>query len=87
MALYVVSTEIQIRVSSVISNSPIILNVDCDVYSNNSDSITDGLRRLLQQQLCGMDGVGGPAYIGTGCFHRREILNNTSTRSKSKPSL
>ena len=21
-----------------------------------------------------MDGVGGPAYIGTGCFHRREIL-------------
>jgi hypothetical protein len=60
-----------------------------------------------------MDGVGGPAYIGTGCFHRREVLcgrsfteeynstsktgttqgsqqqnlNNTSTRSKSKPGL
>jgi len=22
----------------------------------------------------GMDSLGGPLYIGTGCFHRREIL-------------
>uniref|UniRef100_A0A0D9VKG1 Glycosyltransferase 2-like domain-containing protein n=1 Tax=Leersia perrieri TaxID=77586 RepID=A0A0D9VKG1_9ORYZ len=32
-----------IRVSSVISNSPIIMNVDCDMYSNNSESIRDAL--------------------------------------------
>ncbi|OQU89661.1 hypothetical protein SORBI_3002G238300 [Sorghum bicolor] len=97
-----------IRVSSVISNSPIILNVDCDVYSNNSDSIRDALCFFMDEEmghkvgfvqypqnytnltkndiygnslnvineveLCGMDGVGGPAYIGTGCFHRREVL-------------
>ncbi|CAL5081946.1 unnamed protein product [Urochloa decumbens] len=25
-------------------------------------------------ELRGFDGVGGPLYIGTGCFHRREIL-------------
>jgi hypothetical protein len=37
----------QIRVSSVISNSPIIINVDCDMYSNNSESIKDALRFFL----------------------------------------
>ncbi|CAL5087819.1 unnamed protein product [Urochloa decumbens] len=25
-------------------------------------------------ELRGFDGLGGPLYIGTGCFHRREIL-------------
>ncbi|KAF8694770.1 hypothetical protein HU200_037861 [Digitaria exilis] len=25
-----------------------------------------------------MDGVGGPAYIGTGCFHRRETISGRS---------
>lgn len=38
------------RVSSVISNSPIILNVDCDMYSNNSDSIRDALCFFLDEQ-------------------------------------
>lgn len=33
----------QIRVSSEISNAPIILNVDCDMYSNNSDAIKEAL--------------------------------------------
>lgn len=33
----------QIRVSSKISNGPIILNVDCDVYSNNSESVRDAM--------------------------------------------
>ena len=28
----------------------------------------------LQVELPGFDGAGGPLYIGTGCFHRREIL-------------
>ncbi|KAJ8770304.1 hypothetical protein K2173_013258 [Erythroxylum novogranatense] len=32
-----------IRVSSRISNSPIILNVDCDMYSNNANAIRDAL--------------------------------------------
>ena len=25
-------------------------------------------------EIPGLDGVGGPSYIGTGCFHRREAL-------------
>ncbi|KAL6844816.1 hypothetical protein ACP4OV_025475 [Aristida adscensionis] len=97
-----------IRVSSVISNSPIIMNVDCDMYSNNSDSIRDvlcffldeamghkigfvqypqnynnmttnniygnSLNVINQVEMTGLDSVGGPLYIGTGCFHRREVL-------------
>ncbi|KAL4628063.1 hypothetical protein ACB092_05G209900 [Castanea dentata] len=97
-----------IRVSSRISNSPIILNVDCDMYSNNSKSVRDALcffmdeekgnevgfvqfpqafenltkndvyssslNVIMELEMPGFDGNGGPCYIGTGCFHRRETL-------------
>ncbi|GMH25489.1 hypothetical protein Nepgr_027332 [Nepenthes gracilis] len=97
-----------IRVSSKISNGEIILNVDCDMYSNNSQSIRDALccfmdekhgqeiafvqwpqmfsnitkndlygssfRATMQVEFHGLDGFGGPIYIGTGCFHRRDAL-------------
>uniref|UniRef100_A0ACD5YGY1 Uncharacterized protein n=1 Tax=Avena sativa TaxID=4498 RepID=A0ACD5YGY1_AVESA len=97
-----------IRVSSVVSNSPIIMNVDCDMYSNNCNTIRDALCFFLDEEMGhkigfvqypqnynnltknniygnshqvtnqvlmgGMDSVGGPMYVGTGCFHRREIL-------------
>ncbi|KAG0457668.1 hypothetical protein HPP92_022825 [Vanilla planifolia] len=39
-----------IRISSVISNAPIILNVDCDMYSNNSDLIHDSLCFFLDEK-------------------------------------
>ncbi|CAL9129999.1 unnamed protein product [Musa textilis] len=39
-----------IRVSSVISNSPVILNVDCDMYSNNAESIRDALCFFLDEE-------------------------------------
>ncbi|KAB1221657.1 Cellulose synthase-like protein E6 [Morella rubra] len=97
-----------IRVSSRISNSPVILNVDCDMYSNNSKSARDAvcffmdeekghevgfvqfpqafenitkndvysssLNVIMGVEIPGFDGNGGPCYIGTGCFHRRETL-------------
>ncbi|KAI8557453.1 hypothetical protein RHMOL_Rhmol04G0012200 [Rhododendron molle] len=93
-----------IRVSSEISNGQVILNVDCDMYSNNSGSVRDVLCFFMDEdkgheiayvqfpQNCenvtkndiygssllvefqGLDGYGGPLYIGTGCFHRRETL-------------
>ncbi|KAM4112622.1 hypothetical protein ACJW30_05G153900 [Castanea mollissima] len=97
-----------IRVSSRISNSPIILNVDCDMYSNNSKSVRDALcffmdeekgnevgfvqfpqafenltkndvyssslNVIMELEMPGFDGNGGPCYIGTGCFHRRKTL-------------
>ena len=36
--------------SSKISNGPIILNVDCDMYSNNSQSIKDALCFFLDEE-------------------------------------
>ncbi|XP_070027838.1 cellulose synthase-like protein E6 isoform X3 [Nicotiana sylvestris] len=39
-----------IRVSARISNSPIILNVDCDMYSNNSESVRDALCFFLDEE-------------------------------------
>ncbi|XP_015576998.1 cellulose synthase-like protein E1 [Ricinus communis] len=97
-----------IRVSSKISNGDVILNVDCDMYSNDSLSVRDALCFFMDEkkshdiafvqfpqdfdnitkndvygslllvprnvELHGMDGFGGPLYIGTGCFHRRDAL-------------
>jgi len=40
----------QIRVSSMISNGKIILNVDCDMYSNNSQSIRDALCFFMDEE-------------------------------------
>ncbi|KAK3121719.1 hypothetical protein QOZ80_8BG0659630 [Eleusine coracana subsp. coracana] len=42
--------NVLIRVSSVISNSPIIMNVDCDMYSNNAESIKDALCFFLDDE-------------------------------------
>ncbi|XP_058112667.1 cellulose synthase-like protein E6 [Magnolia sinica] len=97
-----------IRVSSIISNGPIILTVDCDMYSNNAGTVRDilcffmdeekgheiayvqfpqcfdnltkndiysnSLTTLFEVEYHGVDGYGGPLYIGTGCFFRRESL-------------
>ncbi|GKV47636.1 hypothetical protein SLEP1_g54516 [Rubroshorea leprosula] len=105
-----------IRESSRISNGPVILNVDCNMYSNNSESIRDALcffldqekgheiayvqypqnfdnitqneiygnslRVIMEVELPGIDGNGGPCYIGTGCFQRRETLLGGKKYSK-----
>nr|GLL22507.1 cellulose synthase-like protein E1 [Ipomoea trifida] len=96
-----------IRASSEISNAPIILNVDCDMYSNYSGSVQDALCFFMDEEKShdiafvqfpqsfhnstknelyggplrvdvvefrGLDGYGGPMYVGTGCFHRRESI-------------
>ena len=38
-----VISNVQIRVSSEISNAPFILNLDCDMYANDSDTIQEAL--------------------------------------------
>ncbi|XP_048425366.1 cellulose synthase-like protein E6 isoform X3 [Pyrus x bretschneideri] len=98
---------IKIRVSSNISNGKLLLNVDCDMYSNNSMAIRDALcffmdeekgheiayvqfpqnfenltknelyaslRVINEVEAHGVDSYGGPLYIGSGCFHRRDTL-------------
>lgn len=110
-----------IRVSSEISNGPVILNVDCDMYSNDSKSIRDALCFLMDEEkghefayvqfpqdyenitkndlyansmkvirdveFHGLDGFGGPLYIGSGCFHRREILSGRKYSKECKIDL
>ncbi|XP_058112683.1 cellulose synthase-like protein E1 isoform X3 [Magnolia sinica] len=39
-----------IRVSSIISNGPIILTVDCDMYSNNAESLRDALCFFMDEE-------------------------------------
>ncbi|XP_010501211.1 PREDICTED: cellulose synthase-like protein E1 isoform X2 [Camelina sativa] len=97
-----------LRVSSKITCGKIILNLDCDMYANNSKSARDALCILLDEkegkeiafvqfpqcfdnvtrndlyatmmrvgvdvEFIGLDGNGGPLYIGTGCFHRRDVI-------------
>ncbi|EOA36706.1 hypothetical protein CARUB_v10012240mg [Capsella rubella] len=97
-----------LRVSSKITCGKIILNLDCDMYANNSNSARDALCILLDEkegkeiafvqfpqwfdnvtrndlygslmrvgvnvEFLGLDGNGGPLYIGTGCFHRRDVI-------------
>ncbi|KAG6661814.1 hypothetical protein CIPAW_03G201000 [Carya illinoinensis] len=98
------SVNALIRVSSRISNGPIILILDCDMYSNNSESMRDAVCFFMDEEkghevgfvqfpqsfenltkndvygsslnveIHGFDGNGGPCFIGTGCFHRRNAL-------------
>lgn len=32
----------------------------------------------------GLDGYGGPLYVGTGCFHRRETLTGKIFNSENR---
>jgi hypothetical protein len=49
-------------------------------YPQNYNNMTknniygNSLHVINQVEMRGLDSVGGPLYIGTGCFHRREIL-------------
>ncbi|WCJ33115.1 cellulose synthase like E1 [Euphorbia peplus] len=107
-----------LRVSSKISNGQIILNLDCDMYLNNSESLRDALCFFMDEkqsrdiafvqfpqsffnvtkndlygsslsvisnvEFHGLDGFGGPMYIGSGCFHRRDILYGKKHGESSK---
>ncbi|KAK4803586.1 hypothetical protein SAY86_003403 [Trapa natans] len=44
------SMNAMIRVSSVISNAPVILNLDCDMYSNDSDAVQEALCFFMDER-------------------------------------
>ena len=48
-SMLIVGFVVQIRVSSEISNAPFILNLDCDMYSNNADTIQEILCFFLDE--------------------------------------
>jgi hypothetical protein len=39
----------------------------------------------IKVEMAGFDGNGGPCYIGTGCFHRRETLCGLKHSKDYKP--
>ncbi|XP_068665681.1 cellulose synthase-like protein G3 isoform X2 [Aristolochia californica] len=101
-----------LRVSGAISNAPLILTLDCDMYSNDPQTPRRALcflvdpnkentsnsnlafvqfpqrfrqidkndiygcehKRLYQINPAGMDGLAGPAYVGSGCFFQRRAF-------------
>ncbi|CAA6668374.1 unnamed protein product [Spirodela intermedia] len=71
------------RVSGVITNAPFMVNVDCDMFVNNPAVILHAMCLLLGFDMDkmsgfflgrGMEGLQGPFYYGTGCFHRRNAI-------------
>ncbi|XP_047339224.1 cellulose synthase-like protein G3 [Impatiens glandulifera] len=97
-----------LRVSAAMTNAPIVLTQDCDMYSNDpqtlrralcyfsdpnlkptlayvqfpqrfhglnkNDMYANTFKRLYIVNPHGMDGLSGPAYVGSGCFFSRRAL-------------
>ncbi|KAF2578291.1 hypothetical protein F2Q68_00005927 [Brassica cretica] len=73
---------LKIRVSSVLSNAPYLLNrfdgIDRhDRYSNRNVVFFD-------INMKGLDGIQGPIYVGTGCVFRRQALHGFDAPKKKK---
>ncbi|KAG2680810.1 hypothetical protein I3760_11G115300 [Carya illinoinensis] len=70
--------NVLLRVSATMTNALIILNLDCDMYSNDPRTPLHAL--LLCSNPLGLDGMLGPNYVGTGCFfNRRAFFGGPST--------
>ncbi|XP_048619048.1 cellulose synthase-like protein G3 isoform X2 [Brassica napus] len=74
-----------LRVSGVMTNSPVILTLDCDMYSNDpttpkfqgvreNDIYACEYKRLFDINMIGFDGLMGPNHVGTGCFFNRRVF-------------
>lgn len=98
----------KLRVSTIMTNASIVLTLDCDMYSNDPETLHRVLCYFCDPSLkpdlgyiqfpqryhglnkadiygseykglfiinpIGMDGFGGPNYVGTGCFFRRRVF-------------
>lgn len=42
---------------------------------------------MIKVEFPGLDAFGGPLYIGSGCFHRREILSGRKFSKGTKIGL
>jgi cellulose synthase A len=47
----VVYTQLQVRVSAVLTNGPFLLNLDCDHYVNNSKALREAMCFLMDPNL------------------------------------
>ena len=51
----------KLRMLKAFANSSILATLLCKIS-------------MIKVELAGIDSNGGPCYVGTGCFHRRETL-------------
>ncbi|KAJ0680700.1 putative cellulose synthase (UDP-forming) [Helianthus annuus] len=83
------------RVSGVMTNAPLMLNVDCDMYANNPQfpqAFYDGLKDdPFGNQLAdsfylinGISSIQGTVYAGSNCFHRRKVIYGSSPNDSTK---
>lgn len=106
-----------LRASSILTNAPLILTIDCDMYStdptspqralcyfldpiasnklayvqfpqrfqglNKSDIYGGELKHLYKMNPYGMDGFGGPNYLGSNTFLSRRALFDSSLEGES----
>ena len=80
--------HVQIRVSSEISNAPIILNLDCDMYSNNADTVREILCFFMDEKKGGefafvqfpqnYTNITKNDHYANGCFAVNEVSSQTS---------
>lgn len=54
-----------------------IFHMFCPVVLKKKDNQKQNIIEQSKVEMQGLDSWGGPPYIGTGCFHRREILYGT----------
>ncbi|KAL1326319.1 hypothetical protein HN51_036392 [Arachis hypogaea] len=108
-----------LRVSTVLSNAPFVLNLDCNHYVNNSKVVREAMCFFMDIQLgngigfvqfplrfdsldrndryankntvlfdinlrC-LDGIQGPAYVGSGCIFSRKAIYGLEPPKVSKP--
>nr|XP_048319850.1 cellulose synthase-like protein G3 isoform X5 [Ziziphus jujuba var. spinosa] len=100
--------NVLLRVSAVMTNAPVVMTLDCDMYSNDpqtplrvlcylsdkklqpklgyiqfpqrfrginkNDIYACEFKRLFHINAVGFDGLGGPDYLGTGCFFSRRAF-------------
>ncbi|KAG2654908.1 cellulose synthase-like protein G2 isoform X1 [Panicum virgatum] len=110
-----------VRASSILTNAPLILTIDCDMYSNDptspqralcyfldpiassklayvqfpqrfqglnkSDIYGGEMKHLFKMNPYGMDGFGGPNYLGSNTFLARRALFDSSLESESGRNL
>ncbi|KAL5574860.1 hypothetical protein UlMin_016559, partial [Ulmus minor] len=55
-----------------------------DAYFRSASQPVDEESISIKVELAGMDSYGGPCYIGTGCFHRRESLTGKTYKEANK---
>ncbi|KAL6513566.1 hypothetical protein OROGR_021052 [Orobanche gracilis] len=78
--------NVLLRVSSVMSNAPYILVLDCDMFCNDPSSARyamDLTQAVIELQWQGMDGLKGPVMSGTELLQLKDYFGSSNEFIKS----